>query len=51
MPYALKELKGNKFQVINRDTGKVHAKSTTKKNAISQLRLLYLVEARKKRKK
>lgn len=51
MPYKLKELKSHKYQVVNKDTGKVHTKGSSKKNAIAQMRLLYLVEARKARKK
>lgn len=51
MPYKIKELKNGKFQVVNKDTGKVHMKGSTRENAIAQMRLLYLVEARKKRKK
>ena len=49
MPYKLKELKSHKFQVINKDTGKVHTKGSSRQDAISQMRLLYLIEARKKR--
>jgi endonuclease YncB( thermonuclease family) len=43
MPYKIEKNAGGKtFKVINSDTGKVHAKKTSEKNAKAQLRLLYM---------
>jgi hypothetical protein len=42
MPYELRR-KGNRWQVVNSDTGKVHS-TTTKTKAQHQLRLLRQVE-------
>jgi len=39
MPYAIRKV-GKKFQVVNTDTGEVHAKGTTKQKAEAQIRLL-----------
>lgn len=47
MPYKIIKLKGrNHYKVINSDTGKVHAKDTTLKNAKAQIRLLGMMENR-----
>jgi hypothetical protein len=43
MPYAIKKVK-NKFQVINKETGKVHGTHPTKAKALSQMRLLEGIE-------
>jgi hypothetical protein len=43
MPYIIKR-NGNKFSVINAQTGRIHAYSTTKANAIKQIHLLQGVE-------
>jgi hypothetical protein len=43
MPYALEKV-GGKFKVINKDSGKVHAKGTSSKNAKKQMRLLQGIE-------
>lgn len=42
MPYAVRR-KGNRYQVVNTDTGKVHS-TTTKDKAEAQLRLLKAIE-------
>lgn len=39
MPYSIRKV-GKKFQVVNTETGEVHAKGTTKKKAEAQIRLL-----------
>jgi hypothetical protein len=49
MPYVIRKIKNkNLYSVKNRDTGVVHSYGTTKKNAIKQVRLLYLLENRPK---
>ena len=40
MPYDLVKVSPQKYQVINADTGEIHAKHSTLKNAKSQIRLL-----------
>ena len=40
MPYAIKRLKSGLYKVINKETGKIHSKHTTKANAIKQIHLL-----------
>lgn len=42
MPYAVRR-KGNRYQVVNTDTGKVHS-TTTKEKADKQLRLLQSID-------
>ena len=44
MPYQLVQISPRRFSVINKETGEVHAKSTTKAKAEAQLRLLRGVE-------
>ncbi len=44
MPYELIQISPRRFSVINKETGEVHAKSTTKAKAEAQLRLLRGVE-------
>ena len=39
MPYAVKRV-GSAWQVVNADTGEIHAKHTTKAKAEAQVRLL-----------
>ncbi|MDE2101943.1 MAG: hypothetical protein KGL39_32150 [Patescibacteria group bacterium] len=39
MPYSIRRV-GNAYEVVNTDTGEVHAKHTTKKKAEAQVRLL-----------
>ena len=43
MPYEIKK-NGNSYEVINRDTGKVHAKHTTLEKAKAQVRLLHMTD-------
>lgn len=43
MPYSIKR-NGNMYAVVNSDTGKVHARHTTKAKAEAQMRLLYSKE-------
>lgn len=43
MPYAIIR-KGNKFEVINKDTGRIHAFGTTLNKAKAQIRLLHSLE-------
>ena len=40
MPYAVRK-KGNKYVTVNKDTGQVKGTHTSKKKAVSQMRLLY----------
>ena len=40
MPYLLKKIAPNCYAVFNSLTGKIHAKCSTKKHAMAQLRLL-----------
>jgi hypothetical protein len=45
MHYVIRKVKNkNLYSVKNRDTGVVHSKGTTKKKAIKQIRLLFLLE-------
>lgn len=46
MPYRIKNTgKGAKpFKVVNEVTGKVKGSHATKKGAVSQMRLLYMIE-------
>lgn len=47
MPYKIIKLKGrNHYKVINSDTGRIHAKDTSLKNAKAQIRLLGMIEKR-----
>ena len=39
MPYIIIKLKKG-YKVVNKDTGKVHSKHTSKKKAFAQVRLL-----------
>jgi len=41
MPFVIKK-EGTHYKVINKLTGKIHAKHTTKAKAMAQVRLLYL---------
>lgn len=43
MPYQIKKVK-DKFQVINTQTKKIHAKGTTKVKAENQIKLLKALE-------
>jgi hypothetical protein len=44
MPYAIRK-RGNKWVVINKETGKVKGTHDTKEKAIRQMRLLYGIES------
>jgi hypothetical protein len=44
MPYGKFKLNGNKYEVKNVETGKVHAKGTTKVKAEKQMKLLNAIE-------
>ena len=44
MPYDIKKISPRMYQVSNTDTGKIHAKHSTLKNAKAQLRLLQTLE-------
>lgn len=44
MPYAIKEVASERFKVVNKNTGAVKAKSTTKAKAVRQVRLLDALE-------
>jgi len=41
MPYEIKEKKNKKFSVVNKDTGKVMSKGTTKTKAKKQIQAIY----------
>jgi hypothetical protein len=48
MPYAIRKNRGvDTYKVVNTKTGTIHAKSTTKKNAEAQVRLLESLEKKK----
>ena len=48
MPYSIRKLPNqNKYKVTNTETKQVHAKATTKANAVKQVKLLHLLEKRK----
>jgi hypothetical protein len=44
MPYEIVKKPSGKFQVINKNTGEIHAKGTTLKKAKAQVRLLGMVD-------
>lgn len=44
MPYEIREVSGDGFEVINKDTGAVKAKHATREDAERQVRLLHAVE-------
>ena len=44
MPYEVKRKSNGKYQMINKITGRVHAKNATKENAVKQMKLLYCIE-------
>ena len=49
MPYVIRKLPNKeRFRVFNKSTGKVYAKATTKKRALRQIRLLHMIDSRKK---
>ena len=50
MPYTIKKLSTGKYRVKNKQTGKVHAKGTTKTKAEKQVKLLSMIDKKKKKK-
>ena len=49
MHYQIRKVKNKKcFSVKNKKNGKIRAKCTTKKKAIKQVRLLYMIDGMKK---
>lgn len=44
MPYEIRKVDGDGYEVINKDTGAVKAKHTSKEDAERQVRLLHAVE-------
>lgn len=44
MPYEIRHVGGNGYEVINKDTGEVKAKHSTKEDAERQVRLLHAIE-------
>ena len=44
MPWAIRKIGGGKYRVVNTESGEVHAKATSKKNAEAQVRLLHGVK-------
>jgi hypothetical protein len=51
MPYLIRKLRNKPlYKVINSSTGKIHSKSTSKKNAEAQIRLLQSLEKKMKEK-
>jgi hypothetical protein len=50
MPYEIKHVSKNKFQVINRISGKIHSRGTTLEKAEKQVRLMEYLDAIKKHK-
>lgn len=47
MPYEIEKVKDRCWRVYNKETGVEHAKCTSKKNAMAQMRLLYMKEREK----
>ena len=48
MPYEIKHVSKNKFQVINRVTGKIHSNGTTLDKAEKQVRLMEYIKMLRK---
>ena len=44
MPYAIEKLDSGKFKVVNKESGNVHSKATSRASAEAQVRLLHGVE-------
>jgi hypothetical protein len=44
MPYEIKQVSSRRYSVINKKTGAIHAKRTTKRKAKSQVRLLNAID-------
>jgi hypothetical protein len=51
MPYLLQKHIDGSYSVVNKKTGFVHAKHTTKSKAEAQIRLLGMMEAKEKHRK
>ena len=52
MPYTIYKIPNeNKYQVVNKKTGKIHSYKTTYKNAIKQIRLMCMMESKKNKTK
>ena len=45
MPYVLVKHRDGMYSVKNKETGKIHADHVPYKNALAQMRLLYLIES------
>jgi hypothetical protein len=50
MPYKVVK-RGNKYLTINKQTGKIKGRHSSRKKAIAQMKLLYLIESGKKPKR
>jgi hypothetical protein len=50
MPYVLVKHSDGTYSVKNKETGKIHGSHIPEKNAKAQMRLLYLIESRMKKK-
>jgi len=44
MPFIITKLSNGKYQVKNKETGKIHAKGTTKAKAQKQVKLMQWVD-------
>ena len=52
MPYTIYKIPHeNKYKVVNKKTGKIHAYNTTYKNAIKQIRLMSMMDSKKNKHK
>ena len=49
MPYKIIKKKDGKYKVINAITHKVHAKNTTYVKALKQIRLMEMMDSKKKK--
>ena len=47
MPFKITKLSNGKYQVKNKETGKIHAKGTTKAKAQKQIKLMQWVDNKK----
>jgi len=47
MPYKIVK-RGNKYLTVNKQTGKIKGRHASKKKAVAQMRLLYMVDSGKK---
>lgn len=51
MPYEIRKVRNKEcYAVKNKQTGVVHSKCSTKENAKKQMKLLYLLDAQRKKK-